>query len=239
MITKGMDILLKKVFCLPYAGGSAKSIYGKWKRLSNSNIEIIPIEFPGRGNLFSDKCYETADEAIEGTFKIIKNSIEDCEYGIWGHSMGAIIAYELGKLINEYELKKPKNIILSGKKPIHLEENSDPIHELPDDEFIKEVIELNGTPKDVFNNEELRKLFLPILRNDFKLVHQYKYKKPLKTFDIPITVVIGNKEDISDIELFQWNDLTNDKCKIITLEGDHFFINNNVENMWEIIKSAM
>lgn len=229
----------KKVFCLPYAGGSAKSIYGKWQRLGDSDIEIIPIEFPGRGNLFSDKCYETADEAMEGTLKIIKDSIQDCEYGIWGHSMGAIIAYELGNLINESELKKPKNIIVTGKKPLHLQDDEDPIHELPDDEFIKEVIELNGTPNGVFENEDLKVLFLPILRNDFKLVHEYKYKRPLKAFDIPLTVVTGNKEDISDVELFQWNDLTNSKCKIITLEGDHFFIKNNVENMWEIIKNAM
>ncbi|WP_432403803.1 thioesterase II family protein [Wukongibacter sp. M2B1] len=229
----------KKVFCLPYAGGSAKLIYGKWQRLEDPNIEIIPVEFPGRGSLLMDKCYETIDEAIDGTLRIIRDSIKNCEYGIWGHSMGAIIAYELGNRINELELKKPKNIIVTGKKPLHLKDDEEPIHELPDDEFIKEVIELNGTQKGVFENEELKKLFLPVLRNDFKLVHEYKYKKPLNEFDIPLTVITGNKDNIRDVELFRWNDLTSSKCKIIILEGDHFFINDNVENMWEIIKNTI
>ncbi len=93
--------MTRKVFCLPYAGGSSNSIYSKWVKLSDEDLQIVPIEFPGRGSLFGEKCYETVEEATIGTLEKIEKQIHNCEYGIWGHSMGAIVAYELGRLIDK------------------------------------------------------------------------------------------------------------------------------------------
>jgi len=229
----------RKLFCFPYAGGSSVAIYSKWKEVLGSEIELIPVEMPGRGRLFGKEHYENVEEAVGDLLQVIEDDIEDCEYGLWGHSMGGMIVYELAKRIDSLGKNKPKNVIVSGKKPLHIPRTDEPVHNLPDEEFIKEVVELNGTPNNFFENKELRELFLPILRKDFKLVYEYKHDENVGNIDIPLTAVMGSKEEISDIEKIRWNELTCGKCKIITLHGDHFFINDNVENMASIIKTAL
>ncbi len=63
-------IAMKKIFCLPYAGGSAPIIYSKWKRRANNGMKIIPIELPGRGTLFGQKYYTTIKEAVDSVFDV-------------------------------------------------------------------------------------------------------------------------------------------------------------------------
>lgn len=104
-----------KLFCIPCAGGSANA-YLKWNNYLQYNIELCPIELKGRGGRSDEAYYEDIDEAVEDVFNLIKDSINNNEYALFGHSMGGLIVYELYYKLLENGMKLPKQIFIYGKE---------------------------------------------------------------------------------------------------------------------------
>ncbi len=228
-----------KLFCFPYAGGSAASIYTKWKRLFNNSIEVYPIELAGRGRRYCDPFYNNMEEVVEDVYSIIKNEIETTDdYVFFGHSFGSIISYELTHKIMEENLKKPKHIFFSGNRAPHRREPKN-IHHLPDDEFLQEIISLGGTPEELLREKELLDLYLPLLRADFKVNDTYSYVKREAKLDCDITVINGRQDDMSITDITEWNLHTSENCKFFMMDGGHFFINDKTEDIIKIINHTL
>ena len=128
-----------KLFCFPYAGGIPALIYSKWKMKMKEEIEIIPVDMPGRNCQTKEESYDSVDEAVELIIGSMKDDFKG-NYAFWGHSMGAVVAYELAREIQKRGLPLPKHIILSGKKPFHIEIERDPIRTYEDDDFLIKYI---------------------------------------------------------------------------------------------------
>jgi len=226
------------LFCLPYAGGS-ETIYYKWKKSLNSFIHIQPIELKGRGKRFNEEFYENFKEAVDDIFENIKEKILDNDYAIYGHSMGSLLAYELYyKIYNSYA-RIPKHIFFSGHKAPNIAREKEQLHLLSDKEFIKKVIELGGTPQDLLDNKELLELFTPILRNDFKILEEYSYKEKKDKIQCDISILNGKEDDISLEELLEWKNHVDKGFKVYRFDGNHFFINTNIENITKIINDIL
>ncbi|MBN1040259.1 thioesterase [Clostridium botulinum] len=226
------------LFCLPYAGGS-ETIYYNWKRYLNSSIYLESVELRGRGKRFNEDFYENLEEAVEDIFENIKEKILYDDYAIYGHSMGSILAYELYYKIHNENIKIPKHIFFSGYMSPSILRKKKQIHLLPDEEFIKEVIELGGTPQEIVDNKELLQLFTPILRNDFKMLENYVYKEKKDKIQCNISILNGNEDDITIKEILAWKNHGNKGFKVYNFEGNHFFINTNVENITKIINTTL
>lgn len=224
--------------CLPYAGGS-EVIYYKWKKYLNSSIHLEPIELKGRGKRFNEDFYENLEDAVEDIFENIKDKILDDEYAIYGHSMGSLLAYELYYKIYNEKGKLPKHIFFSGYKAPSISRKERQVHLLSDDEFIKDVIELGGTPQEITENEELLQLFIPIIKNDFKMLEKYLYKEKKDKIQCDISILNGKEDDITLEEILAWENLGDKGFKVYNFEGNHFFINTNVENIIKIINSTL
>lgn len=226
------------LFCLPYAGGS-ETIYYSWKFYLKPEIELFPIELRGRGKRFSQPFYENIDEAIRDIYNLISDMIDKNEYAIYGHSMGSLLAYELYYKIKEFNKKEPKHIFFSGYKSPSIPRKEKVIHLLPNDEFVKEVIGLGGTPLELAENKELLELFTPILRNDFKILENYLYKEKKDKIQCDISIFNGKEDDITLEELLAWKNHGSKGFKIYNFEGNHFFINTNVEKITKIINTTL
>lgn len=224
------------LFCFPYAGGSS-IMYNGWKKHISDCIQLVPVELAGKNKRFNEQLYDKMEDAVDDVYKIVKSSING-PYGLFGHSMGGIIAYELAHRISNSNLPNPEYLFVSGTKPPHIEDDEKIIHTLPDDEFKNEIIDMGGTPREIFENKELLELFLPILRKDFRIVENYKYiKKP--PLDIETIVFYGDEEEIQDNEAKQWNMHTNNECSIFKIKGNHFFINDRVKEVINIINNVV
>lgn len=142
----------------------------------------------------------------------------------FGHSLGGLIAFET---CHELYLKNhslPLHLIISGSRAPHINNTKRQVHDLPEAEIIRELDRMNGTPKELFTNQELLSLFIPLLRADFKVAESYSSAD--KKLPIPLSV-IGGKQDV-EIEiksLEAWKELTSKEFQIMTLQGDHFFVN--------------
>src|SRR5471030_1190282 len=146
-----------KLFCFPYAGGSSV-IYENWRKKLSPSIELIPIEYAGIGSRFAEPLFENINDVVEDVFHAIKKHLNTTiEYSFFGHSMGALIAYELSHKLTQLKYTAPVHIFFSGKLAPHIENEYKPIHALEDVEFKEMLLKLGGTSRGALENEDWAK----------------------------------------------------------------------------------
>ena len=217
-----------KLFCIPHAGSTAMGYYSLQK-LFAPYIKLCPLELGGRGRLIEQPLRENLMEIVDDIYAVIINQIDDSEYAILGHSLGGIIAYELCYKLEQNKHRPPSNLFVSGRRPPHMNARNRFIHELSDEELCKEVLKLQGTSIEVFEDKNLSKIFLPIIRADFKAIETYQYTKKKEKLDCDITVLCGTKDNETKYNLSEWADYTNGKCEVYKFKGNHFFLYQNKE----------
>lgn len=226
------------LFCLPYAGGSEAAYYS-WKKYLDEEIKLHPIKLKGRGRRICEDFYNNIKEAVDDIFYSIKDIIKDEEYAIYGHSMGSVLGYELYYKIVKEKCNIPKHMFFSGQAAPGIKAVTDKISQLPDDLFMNEVVKLGGTPKEVLESKELLDIIIPILRSDFKMLEECTYEKRSENISCNITVFNGLKDKYTKEQIEAWKNTTDGHCEIYNFNGDHFFINNNTEEILNIINNTL
>jgi medium-chain acyl-[acyl-carrier-protein] hydrolase len=228
-----------KLFCLPYAGGTAM-VYTRWRKYLNTSILLLPVELAGRGKRFQTPLYQSFSEAVDDLCRLIQPELEHQPYAFFGHSMGSFLAYELTRKLIALNYPEPVHLFLSGRYPPHLKKEEKIYHLLPDDEFRKEIIEMGGTPPEVFEHQELLDIFFPILRADYKILETYESPIQETKFQCPITVLCGNQDrDVTIEEMEQWRNYTTNLVDSYQFEGGHFYINEKTEEVTQIINQHL
>jgi surfactin synthase thioesterase subunit len=228
-----------KLFCFPYAGGSA-AVFNSWRRYLHKNIELNAIELAGRGKRIYDPLYGNIHEAVEEIFNRIKDKLNEGPYAFFGHSMGGIIAYELAQKVRHLNVNQPVHLFFSGRGAPHLpSEDEEPYWKLPDDEFKEKILELGGTPKAFFEHPELLEVFLPVLKNDFKIAEKYEPPRKIEPLDGDITVFIGKEEEVKPGQMDGWKDHSGQLCSIHYFPGNHFFIHEETKKLINIINNIL
>lgn len=210
-----------KLFCIPCAGGSATS-YLKWERFLQYKIELCPIELKSRGVRIKEDQYNDIDEAVTDIMNVIKDDIVDEDYALFGHSMGALIVYELYYKLLENNIPLPKNIFIFGKEPPSIPYTGKIFHEMEEEKFKDSIIELGGVPSEVSDNKEVFDFFLPIIRNDFKITEEYRFKEKNELMHCNLTVINGTEDKISSKNLDEYESYTTGEFKLYKIKGGHF-----------------
>jgi surfactin synthase thioesterase subunit len=168
---------------------------------------------------------------------MIKDEITSTPYTIYGHSMGAIIAYELAYKIRENNLPEPLHLFFSGRgaPDVPRDRDEEMYYNLPENEFREKVIELGGTPKEFFDHAELREVLLPMLRSDFKIAETYVHDSEVIPFNHDISIYLGKDEQLSAEQIQGWTKHTHAISSIHSFPGDHFFIHDNIETIVKMI----
>ncbi|WP_010249068.1 thioesterase II family protein [Acetivibrio cellulolyticus] len=228
-----------KLFCLPYAGGSAMS-YMSWKRYLDKRIELKPIELSGRGKRFVEPLYGDAKDAVDDIYNRISGELDGTAYAIYGHSMGTILTYELIRAIIGKNGQEPLHVFFSGRYPPFAEVEDENVYMLPDREFMAKISSLGGTNQEVLENKELLDLFLPVLRADYKLVETYKHNGSILKLNCDISVLSGKYDDyVEGKSVERWQECTNKNCKFYEFDDGHFFINKCKEGVIAVINKTL
>ena len=211
-----------RMFCLPYAGAGA-SIYRAWPAALRGEAEVWPVHLPGRERRLSDPPADTVQALATQTARGSAGDL-DRPFVLFGHSMGALLAFEVARALRRAALPQPLALLVSGYGGPHLPDTRPPIHALPDDAFKEAVAALDGTPADVIANDELMALLLPLLRADFRLVETYR-TRPEPPLDLPIHIYAGCRDrDTPQDALEAWGDCTRAGTTITLFEGGHFYL---------------
>lgn len=213
-----------RLVCLPYAGGSA-SIYSGWAKALPANVELVAIQPPGRANRLSEKAHTRMESLVEEIYAAVSPLLE-IPYVVFGHSLGSRVAFELVRMMRRRGLRLPEHFIASGSPAPDLPAHSKNIHDLPKEQFIQELRELNGTPEAVLAHEELIALLLPLLRADFMLSETYAFS-PEPPLDCSSSIFSGEYDrEIGPEQLSAWRPHFLGSSEITMFPGDHFFVDS-------------
>ena len=214
-----------RLFCFPYAGGKASSFRG-WENVLPCNVEVCPIELPGRGTRIMEKPFTECSQLIPELTTAIFPYL-DKPFAFFGHSMGSIVCFEVAHLLQQKYGLSPLHLFVSGRGAPQIPMDNKLIHKLSEAAFIEELRRLNGTPEAVLENTELMQLLLPTLRADFALVENYVHS-PKHSFGCAISAFGGLQDSkVSRAKLEAWSQHTTSNFSMQMFPGDHFFLHSS------------
>lgn len=227
-----------KLFCFPYAGGSA-IMYAKFKKHLQQSIEIVPVELAGRGKRFEEPFYDRMEDAVDDVYERIGGEFEKNRYALFGYSMGSWLAYGLYKKIVQKKCRQPAHVFLAAKEPPHVKTTAKTVYLLDDKNFKKEILHMGGTPKNLLEDKEWLELFMPILRADYRITERYKESSLKENLNCPVSVLAGKEDDISTTDIKRWNEIASNDFSFYTFAGGHLFIQNNEKAICDIIHDRL
>lgn len=222
-----------RLFCFPYAGGGSQ-IFRAWPSGLPQTVEVLAAQLPGRGNRLNEPPLTDLRKMIEAISAGILTYL-DRPFAFFGHSMGALIAFELARLLRRERAVQPVRLFISGRRAPQCPSTELILHDLPEAEFKEQLRRLNGTPQEVLEHPELMELMTPLLRADFSMVETYQYlhDAPL---DCPINAFGGLQDvDVDRASLEAWRDQTTSTFKLHMMPGDHFFLHSTQSLLLRVI----
>lgn len=224
-----------RLMCLPYAGGAA-TIFHNWWRSLPEDVEVMSVQLPRRGTRFREPPYRRMD-ALVADLRAALLPFLDRPYMIFGHSMGAIAAFELLRSLPLH--LQPLSFFTSGRGAPHLPPVQRQMHHLNDEELIEELRQMNGTPEQVLNDPALMAMVLPALRADFEALETWKYL-PGRKLSGPITAFGGDSDILVPLDrLSAWAEHTDAAFETRVVPGGHFFLHSCPDRILDVIADQL
>jgi len=212
-----------RLFCFPYAGGSA-SIYRPWNGAPLEQVEVCPIQTPGRENRIADKPFTHLRTLAKAVADVIPL---DKPFALFGHSVGALLCFEVARELRRRRAAVPFHLFVSGCSAPNLCPNRPPRFNLTREQLLAEIRKLGGTPEEVLEDSELLDLVLPAIRADFSLFDTYDYRDE-RPFDFAVTALTGDADpEVDSLETLQWHIQTDNKFQHYQFPGNHFFLHES------------
>lgn len=212
-----------RLFCFSYAGGGAL-IYRAWADGLPADVEVCPIQLPGRGTRLMEPLFTQLSPLIQALAQALLPLL-DKPFAFFGHSLGALVSFELARQLRRQYGVQPVRLFVSASRAPQLPHRGLPVHTLPERDFLAELRHLNGTSREVLEHEELIQIALPVLRADFAVYETYVYSTELP-LNCPISAFGGLRDrTVSQSDLEAWREQTNGSFSLQTFPGDHFFLN--------------
>jgi medium-chain acyl-[acyl-carrier-protein] hydrolase len=223
------------LFCIPYAGSGA-SCYHAWSRaLAGQPVEVRAVQLPGREN----RLRETPFREMAPLVLALADQIEpflDRPYCVFGHSMGALVAFELARELSRRGRPGPARLFASGANAPHVPSDEEPLHQLPDAELVRAVSErYEGIPRQVLEHRELLELVLPALRADLTAIETYEFRDGAR-LQCAISAFAGEGDrHVTPAKLAPWQDVTDGPFASALFAGDHFYLNDQRAELINVV----
>ncbi len=208
-------------------------MFRPWQEFFWPGIEVCPLQIPGHGTRLNEAPFTRMEPLVQAIAGPLREFL-DRPFAFFGHSMGAMLAFELAHKLYAEDGVAPSHLFVSGRRAPH-RPLPPALHNLPRQQFLEELRRLKGTPDEVLEHEELLEVVIPLLRADFEVIETYNYI-PRAKLPCPVTA-FGGLEDykvgIGDLQA--WSELCSGDFALKMLAGDHFFIHKMQQEVLQII----
>jgi surfactin synthase thioesterase subunit len=209
-----------RLFCFPHAGAGVAP-YFAWAKLLSSDIEVVGIQLPGRENRISEPPLSSIDDVVS-MLAIELEDFLDLPFAFFGHSMGALIAFELIRHARRQGRPEPMHLFVSGRAAPNWPVPR--IHELPTAELLDYIRSFNGTASEILESPEMVSIFLPVLKADFSVCAS-RVHHPEPPLTCPITAFGGDRDRSATPEMIaDWKQQTPSTFHMSIFPGTHFFV---------------
>jgi medium-chain acyl-[acyl-carrier-protein] hydrolase len=209
------------LFCFPNAGAGA-SAFRPWADELSGLAEIVAIQPPGREWRHREAPLRSRTSLVRAIDEALR-PWPAAPFAFYGHSVGAVVAFELARELRRRGAPLPVHLFVSGRRAPHLPD-PDPLHALPEPRLIEKLRALGGTPDAVLSDPDMMALFLPILRADLA-VNEAEEHRAEDALDCPISAFGGLSDPrASRAEIDAWRQHTRRAFALEMFPGGHFFV---------------
>jgi pyochelin biosynthetic protein PchC len=211
----------RRLFCFPFASGNA-TFFREWAVRLPADVEVIAVQYPGRLDRIAEPCVLDMDTMVDEIVGALVPVLGD-DFALFGHSMGAAVAYEVTYRLQHGLGLLPRRLFLSGR-PAPRHHRQGVKHRSSDDVLWGELRRLGGTAEAALAHPELQAAVLPTLRADYRLIETYRptIGPPLT---VPVTALTGDADPEAPVdEVADWKSCTSGGFELRVLPGNHFYL---------------
>lgn len=225
-----------QLVCFAHAGGSASFFFPVSRALAPA-IDVAAVQYPGRQDRRSEPNIDNIPELADAVFPAIR-PLADRPLAFFGHSMGAVLAYEVALRLEKDGAPPLSLLYASGRRaPSRYREES--VHKRDDAGVVEELRKLSGTNSDLLGDPETLEMILPAIKADYTAIETYRHT-PGPTVSCPITAVIGDSDPrVTADEAKAWADHTTGSFDLRTFPGGHFYLVDQAPQVIELISSTL
>lgn len=226
-----------RLYCLPYAGGGA-GMFRAWAGGLGQLVEVVGVQLPGRESRFAEPAYESVDQAVAAMLAALAPRLEDgVRFAFFGHSLGAVLAYELARALRRGHLPAPAALWVSGRRAPHLSSRSRLSPDLPAAELLRRLGSMGSQLGAL--GEELVELMLPTLRRDLRVLSTYRYA-PEPPLAVRLTSLGGLADgDVPREDLEAWSAHSTMPVRCHQLDGGHFYLHEQREALLSLLSGEI
>jgi len=228
-----------RLVCFPYAGASA-SIFRPWADKLPDWVELVAIQLPGRENRFAEPLIDNAFDAAQAVAEALGQLGGTTDMVFFGHSLGGTVAYETAQRLHQSRSAiAPGHVIVSGRRAPTVPPREKQLHTLSDPELKLELKDLNCTPPEILEHDELMEMLMPRLRADFAMAENYshRHQAPLPC---PLSAFGGlDDKDVTEADVRAWSGMTAAAFDCRMYAGDHFFLHGAEREVLASIRTVI
>lgn len=223
-----------RAILFPFAGGNFGSYRELEQSLQKHGCQTVTVDYPGHGRRMAEPLYTKIEPILNSFFQHYRDYLNP-PYRIFGHSMGALIAYLATRKICEMGWKRPEKLVLSARPaPSRQIANDSLPHCLEQEAFIDYMAALGGIGSEELREPAFLEYYEPIMRADLEVVHGFPPMVP-DPLPVPIFAMMGSQENFEEHSGREWERFTAHDFEFKKFEGNHFFIHQYVDEISKII----
>lgn len=227
-----------RLICLPYAGGSA-TFFREWAERLPADIELIAAQYPGRQDLFTEPHIPQLELLVHRLLAELQPCLSG-RFALFGHSMGAAIAFELAVELERQGRPTPVRLFLSGVEAPQ-RARTQQLDQYSDGELVAEIERWSSPGTELYRHPDLGPILIEALRADFALIEAYHRKRQATGMvSVPVTAIVGDADPLCAVpDVLAWNELTTGSFDLQVLPGGHFYLVDQQPNVLELITDTL
>ncbi|MFI6108975.1 thioesterase II family protein [Streptomyces sp. NPDC051310] len=221
-----------RLLCLPHAGGSASAYYALSKALA-PQVEVLAVQYPGRQDRRQEPLLDSIDALRAGLAEELA-PWRDRPLALFGHSMGAVLAYEVARTLCGDAGAPPVHLFVSGRGgPEQQVELA--LDQMDDRAMVTALDDLGGTDMRFLDDEDVLRLVAPAIRSDYRAVRTYRHV-PGPPLPCPITALVGDRDAMAPVGVVEpWGAHTSADFRMEVFPGGHFYLAENLGEVQRLV----
>lgn len=232
----------RQLVCFPHAGGAASYFFAASRALASAGapVQVLAAQYPGR----HDRRHEPAFESVEDLADAVTAALvtggrlhPDRPPALFGHSMGAVIAFEVARRLERDAGLVASGLFVSGRRAPSTR-RTERVHLLDDRGLVDELRRLSGTQGSLLDDDEVVAMILPAVRGDYRAVETYR-ADPGARVNAPVTALVGTDDPLTTIqEAAAWREHTTAGFHLRVLPGGHFYLDSQLPAVLDVVSGA-
>ncbi len=226
-----------RLFCLPHGGGSA-ILYHQWPAHLPPQVEVQAVQLPGRGLRLREPPYDRSAPLVQALAQALKPALDGAPFAFFGHSLGALLAYELTHVLREEGLQ-PQALFASASHAPQLLPPGEILHRLSRPALIEALKRLEGTPPELLDNADILDIVLPTLRADMAVLETYVYEAREPLSCTLIACAARRDTRVAPWQVEAWRQQAAGPFEYHLFEGGHFYLNDVLPQLGQLIARVL